>query len=140
MGNGPIVEYTQNERMAKMQRKIALIIGIILMAIYAYAADPPAGYEWASPLGALRKSTNTGNIYVFDTSSGNHLTANKQAVVDYQDKRENQLTDLGKTLRGKLLKIEGVSAVAVEYRRLWVRKFPLDDWATILPEIQKVLK
>lgn len=123
-----------------MHRKFALIIGIVLMAIFAYAQDPPAGYDWSSPLGALRKSGTNANILIFDTTTGNYLTASKQAVVEYTDQRANSLTDLGKTLRGKLLKIEGVAAVAVEYRRLWIRKFPLDNWDIIMPELQGALK
>lgn len=124
-----------------MPRKIALIIGIILMTIYAgWAQEPPAGYEWASPLGALKKSENSPNIYVFDTTPGNYLTDHKQTIVPYNTKKDNNLTDLGKTLKGKLLKIEGVEDVAVEYRRMWIRKFPLDDWAVVIAEIQKVLK
>jgi len=124
-----------------MHRKIVLIIGIVLMTIYAAAQDqaPPAGYEWSSPLGALRKSDNS-QIYVFDTTAGNYLTDHKETIVPYKTKQNKGLTDLGVTLKGKLLKIDGVADVAVEYRRLWIQKFPLDSWEVIMPELQKVLK
>ena len=37
-------------------KKIAIIIGIVLFAVYAGAQDPiPTGYEWSSPMGALRR-------------------------------------------------------------------------------------
>lgn len=123
-----------------MHRKIALIIGIILMTVFAMAADPPAGYEWSSPLGALRASDKNPNVKIFDTTSGNFLTDGKQTIVNYNTTKAKGLTDLGITLKGKLMKIEDISDVAVEYRRLWIQKFPLSTWDTIMPELQKALK
>jgi len=120
--------------------KLFLILGIVLVFIFAAYAEPPDGYEWSSPIGALKRNDKNPNAYIFDTTPGNHLTSNKQIVVPYNTRKDNELTDLGKTLKGKLLKIDGIADVAVEYRRLWIQKFPLDDWAVILPEMQKVLK
>ena len=123
-----------------MHRKIALIIGVVsMLLVAAYAQEIPAGYEWSSPMGALRKSDNP-QIYVFDTTAGNYLTDHKETIVQYKTKPDKGLSPLGVTLKGKLLKIDGVADVAVEYRRLWIQKFPLDSWEVIMPELQKVLK
>lgn len=125
-----------------MIHKIALILGIALMLIFnAYAQDPvPAGYEWGSPMGALKKSEKNENTYIFDTTSGNFLTDGKQTIVPFNTTKKKGLTDLGVTLKGKLMKIEDVADVAVEYRRIWIQKYPLSSWDTIMPEMQKVLQ
>lgn len=119
--------------------KIALIIGIVLMLIYAAHAETPAGYEWSSPLGALRQNEKNPDIKIFDTTSGNFLTSGKSVIVPYGVTEKKNLTDLGATLRGKLMKIEDIEAVAVEYRRLWIKKFPLSSWDTIMPQLEKAL-
>jgi len=128
-----------------MTDKMAIIIAIVFLAVFvyadAYAQDPiPAGYEWRSPMGALKKSTKSENTYLFDTTSGNFLTDGKQTIVGYNITKKKGLTDLGVTLKGKLMKIDDVSDVAVEYRRIWIQKYPLSSWDTIMPQMKKVLQ
>ncbi len=122
-----------------MTRKtIVLIVSIFLMAVTAFAADPPEGYEWASNKGALKITIQNADVYVFDTYSP--LTVSKDKSVSWGVTKETDLTDLGKELKGRLLKIDDIASVFVGYRVIMFRKFPLSAWKELMPKIKKALE
>jgi hypothetical protein len=117
----------------------AILIGLLIGAMSAVAlgADVPEGYEWASNKGALKMTIQNPDVYIFDTYSP--LTIEKGKTVSWGVTKVSDLTDLGKELRGRLLKIDDVASVFVGYRVIMVRKFPLSTWEPILPAIKKAL-
>jgi hypothetical protein len=132
-----------------MLRKTALIIAIILIGAFAYAEQAtvktPDGYEWSSDKGALRQAQGSAGelnkyVYVFDTYE--NLTASKDAKnnVPWGSAKLNSLTELGKDLRARLLKVDDVESVFVGHRVIMFRRFALSEWPDILPSAKKALE
>ena len=128
--------------------KLIVLIVSILIAFTTFAlaeqqpvGSTPEGYTWSSDKGALKpimgRNKNV-DIYLFDTYES--LTVSKEKALNWGVTDEKDLTDLGRNLRSRLLKINDISSVAITYRAIMFRKFPLSDWKDILPEIKKALE
>jgi hypothetical protein len=100
---------------------------------------PPEGYEWASTMGALRSSDDP-NLFVFDTYDS--LTKSKEGVLQMgQLEKEAQkvLTDQAFDVWSRLWKLDDVAGIAVTFRSILIRKFPLAAKENLLPKIHAIL-
>ena len=129
--------------------RITLIVSIIFIAFTFTAAlaeeqpigSTPEGYEWSSDKGALKPVTNNNkktDLYLFDTYGA--MTVSKDKSVGWGVTDEKNLTDLGKEVRGRLLKIDDIASVFIGYRVVMFRKFPLAKWQDMMPEIKRALE
>ena len=126
-------------RVALVVSFIAFIISVTTCVNVAEATvATPEGYEWSSDKGALRISTDNKHIYIFDTYET--LTIAKDKIVSWGVTSEANLTDLGKDLKGRLMKINDIGSVFVGYRVIMLRKFPLSDWMGMTDQIYKALE
>ena len=127
------------------------LIGLIVSILIAFTTlalaeqqpvgSTPEGYEWSSDRGALKPVTSNNqktDIYLFDTYDA--MTTSKDKTVGWGVTDEKNLTDLGKEIKGKLLKINDIASVFLGYRVVMFRKFPLANWSDIMPEIKKALE
>ena len=113
--------------------------------------ETPAGYLWSTQLGAARIALDAQgnpmfNILVFDTFSGTEpLTSSKDcgALIGSGplSKKDNScLTERAADLRVRLLHISGVEGVGVYHRKIFIRRYPLDDFTQIEDELVEILK
>jgi hypothetical protein len=119
-------------------KKTLIVLALLSFAVASFAADPPEGYEWVSKHGALKITIQNPHVYIFDTYEP--LTIAKNKTVAWEEVKDTDLTDLGKDLRGRLLKINDIASVFVGYRVIMFRKFPLSTWEKLMPEIKNALE
>jgi hypothetical protein len=116
-----------------------LWVVIFACAQLVFGQETPVGYEWSSTSGAMRYVPENPDVVIFDTYRGFELTTNPAETIGWgrlKPKKE-QLTDFGNDKRERLLTV--VADVFTSHRLFMLRKYPLDKWNDLLPDIKKVL-
>lgn len=133
-------------------KRVFFKAAILLTAFYAllFYADishgaggvgltPPEGYEWASTIGALRSSEQDPNLFVFDTYDS--MTKSKEDVLQMGQREKEAkkvLTDEAFDIWSRLWKLDDVVGIAVTFRSILIRKFPLAAKENLLPKIHAI--
>ena len=121
--------------------KIGLLLiplfALICSQVYAQTEEVIPGYLWQSKMGAMRLALDTPDVIIFDSFKEFVFTTNQDTSIAWgRLKVDKGLTDLGKDVRQRLL--DTVADVFVSHRAILLRKYPLDRWEDLMPQIRKV--